>query len=47
MFGLFDDIFVMDEEDINAVFMSMIEEDEMQDFDEYWDEHYNNNDFQY
>lgn len=40
MFGILDDLFTLDEIDLNAMFMANLEEDELQDFDEYWNENF-------
>ena len=40
MFDLFDGLFEMDETDFTAIFMSMFEEEELEDFDKNWEDNY-------
>ena len=43
---IFDEIFAengLDEIDLGAMFLATFGEDELEDFDEYWDNHYNKN----
>lgn len=39
MFDIFDDIFELDDMDM-ITFVTVFEEDELEDFDEYWDRNY-------